>query len=302
MKSQNVVLGNSRGGELQLSFNRLAFTLVELLVVIAIIGVLIALLLPAVQAAREAARRMQCNNHLKQISLAVHNYHDVRGAIPYSDGSATATFGASGRGNAGWNWAPRLLPYIEGTSMYEMIDWKKVPYDRPGAWNGTNHDQMMKDTSVQCNYKVIRTIYPGFLCPTNPMAKEIVGEDGWSMSGGIQVNDNWSLSQCDYAANIGDYRNMTGLGWGTNSGESYENAYTGAGNNVKIVRGVIGVCGWAASFDAITDGLSNTFLFGECIGALSAWQNWGSQCFANTAHPINTRNRWLIDKGCSRDF
>jgi prepilin-type processing-associated H-X9-DG protein len=261
--------------------------------VIAIIGVLIALLLPAVQAAREAARRMQCTNNMKQIALGMHNYHDVQGGLPICDGGADTARG--GRGTAGWNWCVRLLPFIEGQSDYAMIDWKKVPYDRPAAWTGTNHDQMMSDSTVQCNYKVIRKIYPNFLCPSDPLAREITGEDGWSVSGGIQVNDNWTLSQSDYAACIGDYRNSTGTGWGTNNNADVV-GMTGAGNNMTKPRGVIGVCGWAANFGSITDGLSNTFLIGECIGTLSHWQNWGSQCFASTAHPINSRNTWLIAK------
>jgi prepilin-type processing-associated H-X9-DG protein len=186
------------------------------------------------------------------------------------------------------------LPYIEGTTIYAGIDWTKTPYDRPSSWNGTNHDQMMNDSSVNCNYKIMRKIYPNFLCPSDTLNKEITGEAGWSVSGGIQVNSDWTLSQCDYAANIGDYRNSTGVGWGTNGNQTVS-GYTGAGNDVTKPRGVIGVAGWATGFNEITDGLSNTFLVGECVGTLSHWQNWGSQCFASTAHPINSRNRWLID-------
>ncbi|MDR1384982.1 MAG: DUF1559 domain-containing protein [Planctomycetaceae bacterium] len=272
---------------------RLGFTLVELLVVIAIIGILIALLLPAVQAAREAARRMQCSNNMKQIALAMHNYHDANNRLPHCDGGSDTSVG--GRGTAGWNWTPRMMPFIEGQATFSQINWAKVPYDRPSSWTGTNHDQMMKDDSIQCNYKIIRTIYSGFLCPSDSLSQECTGEEGWSVSGGIQANNNWTLSQCDYAANIGDYRNSTGLGWGTSGNQTVE-GHTGAGNNLTKPRGVIGVCGWAASFGEISDGLSNTYLLGECIGTLSHWQNWGSQCFAPTAHPINSRNKWLIEK------
>ncbi|MCL2622360.1 MAG: DUF1559 domain-containing protein [Planctomycetaceae bacterium] len=97
-----------------------AFTLVELLVVIAIIGILIALLLPAVQAAREAARRMQCSNNLKQISLALHTYHDANGAFP----SSKVGFGSR------YNWISfhvTLLPYTEQTALYDRLAGQGFP-------------------------------------------------------------------------------------------------------------------------------------------------------------------------------
>ena len=90
---------------------RAGFTLVELLVVIAIIGILIALLLPAVQAAREAARRMQCGNNLKQLDLAVHNYHAAMNTLP---------FAASHWGHGGW--VKMTLPYVEQTALADKWD------------------------------------------------------------------------------------------------------------------------------------------------------------------------------------
>ena len=120
---EKVFLGRLR----ELSFRK-AFTLVELLVVIAIIGILIALLLPAVQAAREAARRMQCSNHLKQVGLGIHNFHDTQRGLPPSalDGGRITLFGL-------------LYPYIEQPSLYELLTVNRdtLTADIDGNMNGT---------------------------------------------------------------------------------------------------------------------------------------------------------------------
>src|SRR5262245_50328186 len=100
---------------------RRGFTLIELLVVIAIIGVLIALLLPAVQAAREAARRMQCTNNLKQIGLGLHNYESITGALPpplvQTGSGSTITW------TNGWSVHGRLLPFLEQAAAFNAINF-----------------------------------------------------------------------------------------------------------------------------------------------------------------------------------
>ncbi len=104
--------------------NRRGFTLVELLVVIAIIGVMVGLLLPAVQAARESARRMQCSNNLKQVGLAFHMFQDTRNHLPTGGRDGTATDALSACCNSltrdGWNWAYKILPYLEQNNVYEL--------------------------------------------------------------------------------------------------------------------------------------------------------------------------------------
>jgi len=99
------------------------FTLVELLVVIAIIGVLVALLLPAVQAARESARRTQCSNHLKQLALGFHNHHDTYGALPTAGNGTT---GNPPTDRVEWGWAYEVLPFIEQTNLFENTNNTQV--------------------------------------------------------------------------------------------------------------------------------------------------------------------------------
>lgn len=126
---------------------RRAFTLVELLVVIAIIGILIALLLPAVQAAREAARRSQCSNNLKQIGLALHNYHDTFQVFPPGYVDEKPSLRQDGHG---WIVNAFLLPFAEQGSLYDQLD--------------TRHRMNLANATT---LSLTRTIVSGYLCPSS---------------------------------------------------------------------------------------------------------------------------------------
>ncbi len=129
---------------------RRGFTLIELLVVIAIIGVLVALLLPAVQAAREAARRAQCTNNLKQIGLALANYEAVAGALPMA--MALSGTGNSVVFNTGWSAQARILPFVEGNVLFNAANLQVFKEDPPNA------------TVIALNVNV-------FLCPSEVNTK-----------------------------------------------------------------------------------------------------------------------------------
>lgn len=123
----------------ELRARRTGFTLVELLVSIAIIAILIALLLPAVQQARESARRIQCVNHLKQIALAAHGYTDTHGLLPPSGIVETKTFSYNGtdypvfdqQSGKMFSWAMLLLPFVEETNLYNQFDQSRTALDQP---------------------------------------------------------------------------------------------------------------------------------------------------------------------------
>jgi prepilin-type N-terminal cleavage/methylation domain-containing protein/prepilin-type processing-associated H-X9-DG protein len=131
----------------KMPLRRRAFTLIELLVVIAIIAVLIALLLPAVQQAREAARKAQCKNNLKQIGIALHNYHDVYGLLP--PGRMRSLVDGQGRCFSAY---AHLLPYLDAASLHQRIDFNYNPED---AINSVPLDQTI----------------PFFLCPSDQYRK-----------------------------------------------------------------------------------------------------------------------------------
>jgi prepilin-type N-terminal cleavage/methylation domain-containing protein/prepilin-type processing-associated H-X9-DG protein len=217
--------------------SRRAFTLIELLVVIAIIGILIALLLPAVQKVREAAARTQCYNNLKQIGVACHNYHDVYGVFPRGyvhDPSYMFLTDSC---------FLMLLPYLEQMPLYNMYDHTKVYYDSTPNFGGTTSNQTVVGTPLKV-----------FECPMDPHAGDI-------------YNDTWTLqNECapisvPYPSTPSSYSATSGvrgalLSTINDPGSDSNGVFQ---DNIKV------------GIAQITDGTSNTCMVGEFAGKPDLW-------------------------------
>ena len=210
-----------------------AFTLVELLVVIAIIGILIALLLPAVQAAREAARRMSCTNNLKQIGLALHNYHDAFKALPARQ---------CGPGNADsygrYGITISLLPYIEQQARSDSI------FNGGTNENGTTYNA---NPSIWANnVRPWREQLPAYICPSDNPQPRVSPTDG--DQGRINAPLNYCF--CSGDTSVGWHIAVRGLFAGWDEGDLSQ---PGAGRS-----------NWQ-SFGSVSDGSSNTIAVCEMV-------------------------------------
>ena len=217
------------------------FTLVELLVVIAIIGILVALLLPAIQAAREAARRTQCTNHLKQIALALHNYHDVNrffppGAIPRHQGNALYRQAS---------WLVRILPYLEQGAAYDQITFNGVD------WTMQN--------GVYPHWEVMQDLRVGTLnCPSSAMPTDAAQDTRGRTPG---APNTIRLQLINYVGIAGTY--LRGSDLAAAPSPSFEGGYGRSTFNGVIVYSGPEAGYTPVAIHGINDGTSNTFFVGE---------------------------------------
>ncbi len=203
---------------------RSGFTLIELLVVIAIIAVLVALLLPAVQQAREAARRSQCKNSLKQLGLAMHNYHDVTNRLPiaYMGSETFATSSTSGN-SSGYCWLKAIMPYIDQANV-------------ANRWDDRFH------YTGSTNLALVRTLIPIMRCPSDTAAAFYQ-----------------NIPQYNYVVNLGNTNNTM---QNNINGTIQYAAGPFMVAQVKPTTNLM-TEGYSTAFRDITDGLSNTMMLGE---------------------------------------
>jgi prepilin-type N-terminal cleavage/methylation domain-containing protein/prepilin-type processing-associated H-X9-DG protein len=224
---------------------RRGFTLIELLVVIAIIAVLIALLLPAVQSAREAARRAQCTNNLKQIGLAMHNYHDQQGTLP--PGLKGCCWGT---------WLVFVLPHIEQQNLFN-------------AWNTLGDDRI--DTTIQnymlrydgvANITVVATRINSYMCPTDP------GNMANTFDFQVIGNTTFTATAQNYVVNFGNtIINQSAFYQFNGVNLPFLGApFTDMGSPDTDIVGYAGpTVSGTINFSGITDGLSATLMTSEVL-------------------------------------
>lgn len=242
---------------------RSAFTLVELLVVIAIIGILIGLLLPAVQAAREAARRSQCTNNIKQLALALHNYHDLNKVFPCSHMGGLASINWSDFTPYGQprSWMFAILPFVEQKALYDKANVYDVPLGsgKPG------------DSTYTVLTEASRTVVDTFLCPSDSRQQALMR----NLRGLPDPNDERAVT---------NYKGCSGSNWGWGDaicrhtwprGGHWPNDPNGLdhGNGI-IMRNTDGDPRTWVSIAEVTDGTSNTFAIGETVPRWCRYTWW----------------------------
>ena len=212
------------------SANRRAFTLVELLVVIAIIGILVSLTLPAVQAAREAGRKTQCQNNLKQLGLALQLHETSLGRLPRAMDSEIAALGTgpqAGLSPRYWSWTAKILPYIEQDNLYQ-----RLRITAAANWYGGRNDP--------AEIKAVQTFLPFLQCPTAPDNELVVACNSCNLT-----DRGRDMAETNYAATVSTEKVVL-------ADDSVINSGNGA------MRG-----GKETKLSEIEDGLSNTFIVGE---------------------------------------
>jgi prepilin-type N-terminal cleavage/methylation domain-containing protein len=202
------------------------FTLIELLVVVAIIGILVALLLPAVQQAREAARRTRCKSNLRQIALALHNYHDTFGIFPSGQYYCRPNTPCSAPAFTadGWGWTASLLPFVDQAALFDGFDFRLAMRDPHHA-------------------RLLATPLPVFQCPSDATRQDLLPPT-------VNTFLPERFATTNYCGNAGSF------------GNSFE-APRLASNELQS-NGVLGRDS-ARRLRDVTDGASNTFLVGEVI-------------------------------------